>query len=66
MIYVKIYFLISVIVTCFVIGLRLFFVDIDLSILRWILGCFLIGVPLTVVFRIMYGDKIDEYTKDNN
>jgi hypothetical protein len=66
MIYVKIYFLISFIIGCLFVGLRLFFYDIDLVVLRFILASFLVSVPLAIAVKIFYGEKLDEITKRPN
>lgn len=66
MIYIKIYFLISFIIICSVVGATLFFVDYELWILRIIFASLIISAPISIIIRIIFGKKIDEVFRRDN
>ena len=67
MIYIKIYLLIVLLISCLSVGLRLFFYPIDAVLLKFVLASIIVSVPLIIGIRVSkFGERINEVFKRDN
>jgi hypothetical protein len=67
MIFMKIYFLTVLLISCLSVGLRLFFYPIDYVLLKFVLASVIVSVPLIIGIRVSkFGDKINEVFRRDN
>lgn len=61
MIWFKLYFLISFFLISLILGIYLLLFEINLIIIHKVLAGLFLGVPVTFIIRVFYGEKIIEY-----
>lgn len=66
MIYIKIYFLIVLLISCLTVGLVLFFIQPDFWMLKFMLASIIISIPLTFATKIKYGERLNEVFRRDN
>lgn len=66
MIYLKLYFLIVLLISCLTLGLGLFIFDIGFWMLKIILASGLLSIPLSIGTKIIFGERLNEVFRRDN